>query len=67
MFTDFFIKRAVFSSVCSLIIILVGVVGYTRLPVKEYPAIDPPVVSVTTTYLGANPGTVETEVTEILE
>ncbi|MGB3237899.1 MAG: efflux RND transporter permease subunit [Geitlerinemataceae cyanobacterium] len=67
MFTDFFIKRAVFSSVCSLIIILVGVVGYTRLPVKEYPAIDPPVVSVTTTYLGANPNTVETEVTEILE
>ncbi|RMG11604.1 MAG: efflux RND transporter permease subunit, partial [Cyanobacteria bacterium J055] len=67
MFTDFFIKRPVFSSVCSLIVILVGVVGYGRLPVKEYPAIDPPVVSVTTTYLGANPSTVETEVTEILE
>ncbi|MBW4494649.1 MAG: efflux RND transporter permease subunit [Oscillatoria princeps RMCB-10] len=67
MFTNFFIKRAVFSSVCSLLIILVGLVGYTRLPVQEYPTIDPPVVSVTTVYPGANPQVVETEVTEILE
>ncbi|MCU0516001.1 MAG: efflux RND transporter permease subunit [Oscillatoria sp. Prado101] len=67
MFTNFFIKRSVFSSVCSLLIILVGLVGYTRLPVQEYPTIDPPVVSVTTVYPGANPQVVETEVTEILE
>ncbi|MBE9042132.1 efflux RND transporter permease subunit, partial [Oscillatoriales cyanobacterium LEGE 11467] len=67
MFTDFFIKRPVFSAVCSILIVLVGLVGYTRLPVKEFPSIDPPVVSVSTTYPGANPRTVETEVTEILE
>ena len=67
MFTHFFIKRPVFASVCSLIIILVGIVGYTRLPVQEYPTIDPPVVSVNTVYPGANPQVVETEVTEILE
>ena len=67
MFTHFFIRRPVFASVCSLIIILIGIVGYTRLPLQEYPSIDPPVVSVSTTYPGANPRVVETEVTEILE
>jgi hydrophobe/amphiphile efflux-1 (HAE1) family protein len=67
MFTEFFIKRPVFSSVCSLLIILIGIVGYTRLPVQEFPNIDPPVVSVTTVYPGANPQVVETDVTEILE
>ena len=58
MFTDFFIKRPVFSAVCSILIVLVGLVGYTRLPVKEFPSIDPPVVSVSTTYPGANAETV---------
>jgi len=67
MFTHFFIKRPVFASVCSLLIILVGIVGYTRLPVQEYPSIDPPVVSITTIYPGASPQVVETEITEILE
>lgn len=67
MFTNFFIRRPVFASVCSILIILVGMVGYTRLPVQEYPSIDPPVVSVTTVYPGASPEIVETEVTEILE
>ena len=67
MFTNFFIKRPVFASVCSLLIMIIGIVGYTRLPVQEFPTIDPPVVSVRTTYPGANPEVVETEVTEILE
>ncbi|MEB3342174.1 efflux RND transporter permease subunit [Okeania sp.] len=67
MFTNFFIKKPVFASVCSLMIILIGLVGYTRLPIQEFPTIEPPVVSVQTTYPGANPEVVETEVTEILE
>ena len=67
MSTNFFIKRPVFASVCSLLIILVGLVGYARLPVQEFPTIDPPVVSVRTNYPGASPEVVETEVTEILE
>ena len=67
MFAHFFIKRPVFASVCSLLIILVGFVGYTRLPVQEFPSIDPPVVNVNTIYPGANSNVVETEVTEILE
>jgi len=67
MFTNFFIKRPVFASVCSLLIIILGLVGYTRLPVQEYPKIDPPIVTVSTSYPGASPQVVETEVTEILE
>ncbi|MCL2934854.1 MAG: efflux RND transporter permease subunit, partial [Trichodesmium sp. MAG_R03] len=67
MSTNFFIKRPVFASVCSLLIILIGLVGYARLPVQEFPTIDPPVVSVRTNYPGASPEIVETEVTEILE
>lgn len=67
MFTNFFIRRPVFASVCSLLIVLVGLVSYARLPLQEYPSIDPPVVSVRTVYPGANPQVVETEVTEILE
>ncbi len=67
MFSNFFVKRPVFASVCSLLIVIVGLVGYVRLPVQEFPDIDPPVVSVTTVYPGANPRVVETEVTEILE
>lgn len=67
MFTNFFIRRPVFASVCSLLIVLIGLVSYTQLPLQEYPSIDPPVVSVRTVYPGANPLVVETEVTEILE
>ncbi|UZQ55518.1 efflux RND transporter permease subunit [Trichothermofontia sichuanensis B231] len=67
MFTNFFIRRPVFASVCSLLIVLIGLVSYSRLPLQEYPSIDPPVVSVRTIYPGANPLVVETEVTEILE
>ncbi|WP_448561772.1 efflux RND transporter permease subunit [Trichothermofontia sp.] len=67
MFTNFFIRRPVFASVCSLLIVLIGLVSYTRLPLQEYPSIEPPVVSVRTVYPGANPLVVETEVTEILE
>ena len=67
MFTNFFIRRPIFASVCSLLIILIGVVSYTRLPVREYPDIEPPIVNVSTVYPGANPRVVETDVTEILE
>ncbi len=61
------IKRPVFATVMSLAIVLLGVIAYTRLPVREYPDVDPPVVSVTTFYRGASPSVVETEITEYLE
>lgn len=46
------IKRPVFASVMGLVIILFGAISFTRLPVREYPDIDPPVVSITTLYRG---------------
>ncbi len=48
-------------------LIVFGLIGYYQLPVREFPDVDPPVVSVTTVYPGANPEVVETEVTEVLE
>jgi len=61
------IQRPVFATVMSLAIILFGVIGFSRLPVREYPDIDPPVVSITTFYRGASPSVVETEITDVLE
>lgn len=61
------IKRPVFATVLSLIILLVGLISYDRLTVREYPAIDEPVVSVVTVYTGASPEVVESQVTKPLE
>ena len=61
------IQRPVFASVMSLVILLFGALSFLRLPVREYPDIDPPVVSITTFYRGASPSVVETEITDILE
>ena len=51
--SDLCIRRPVFATVLSLAIMLVGLVSYTRLPVREYPKSDEPVVTVDTTYRGA--------------
>ena len=61
------IKRPVFATVMSLSIVLLGYISFTRLPVREYPETDPPIVSVTTYYRGASPNVVETEITDVLE
>ena len=61
------IKRPVLSIVMSLLIILFGVVGYTFLGLREYPAIDPPVITVSTNYSGANPEVISSQITEPLE
>jgi multidrug efflux pump len=61
------IKRPVFATVMSLAILLLGYISFTRLPVREYPETDPPIVSVTTIYRGASPSVVETEITDVLE
>jgi HAE1 family hydrophobic/amphiphilic exporter-1 len=67
LFVDFFIHRPVFATVCALLIILTGAVCIPNLPVAMYPALAPPVVSVTTNYVGANADTVEKAVTIPLE
>ncbi len=61
------IRRPVFASVMSFTILLFGIIAFLRLPVREYPDIDPPIVSVITTYRGASPSVVETEITNVLE
>lgn len=61
------IQRPVLATMMSLSLVLFGAISLSRLPVRELPDIDPPIVSVNTTYVGANAAVVETEVTERLE
>ena len=61
------IRRPVFATVLSLVIMLLGVVSYDRLSVREYPKIDEPVVTVSTTYRGASAEIIESQVTKPLE
>ncbi len=61
------LKRPILATVMNLLIILFGVVGYSFLAVREYPAIDPPVVNVRTSYAGANSDIIESQITEPLE
>src|ERR1700712_795300 len=61
------LKRPVLATVMNLIIILFGIVGFTFLAVRDYPAIDPPIISVSTSYTGANPDIIANQITEPLE
>ncbi len=61
------IKRPVLATVINLVIILLGIVSWQRLTVREYPNIDVPVVTVQTKYVGANANIIETQVTKPLE
>ena len=65
--SDISVKRPVFASVLSLLIIAFGLVSFDRLPLREYPDIDPPIVSVSTDYPGASANIVETRITEVVE
>ena len=64
---SFSIKRPVFASVLSITIILFGVVGFNMLGLREFPSVDPPIVTVSTSYVGANADVISTQITEILE
>jgi len=61
------IQRPVFATVMSLAILLFGIISFTQLPVREYPDIDPPIISVVTLYRGASSNVVETEISDVLE
>ena len=67
MFVDTFIRRPILSGVCSLVIMLAGVLAIPNMPIAWYPEVAPPTVSVTAIYTGANAETVETAVTTPLE
>jgi len=65
--SDISVKRPVFATVINLILITFGVVAFFQLPLREYPDIDPPVVSINTSYPGASAAIVESKITQVLE
>jgi multidrug efflux pump len=65
--SDLSVKRPVFAAVIAMLVAVVGVVGFFGLSVREYPDVDPPVVSVQTQYIGAAANVVETRITQVLE
>lgn len=67
MISDIALKRPVGATVLSLAIVLLGIVGFTFLGVRLYPAIDPPIITVQTSYTGANAEIIESQITEVLE
>ena len=61
------LRRPVLATVMNIVIVVFGVIGFKFLGVRDYPAIDPPNISVSTSYGGANPDIIETQITEPLE
>ncbi len=67
MFTDYFIKRPIFASVCSIIIAVVGLICMINLPIEQFPPIAPPQISIKSVYIGASSEVVESSVTIPIE
>ncbi|HNI55611.1 MAG TPA: efflux RND transporter permease subunit [Chitinophagales bacterium] len=61
------INRPVLATVISILILLFGIIGYSFLGVREFPSVDPPIITVTTNYTGANADIIESQITEVLE
>jgi multidrug efflux pump len=61
------IKRPVLATVMSIVIVVFGVIGYNFLGIRDFPSIDPPIISVSTSYSGANADVIESQITEPLE
>ncbi|MDB5047759.1 MAG: efflux transporter permease subunit [Fibrobacteres bacterium] len=66
-FSSLFIRRPVLGIVLNLVIVLMGIISFRFLGVRDYPSVDPPIVTVSTTYTGAAPEVMEAQVTEPLE
>lgn len=67
LISDVSIRRPVFATVISLLIVVFGLAGLDRLPVREYPDVDPPLVSVSVSYPGAAPGVIDTQIVQTIE
>ncbi len=67
LLSDISIRRPVLATMLSLGLVLFGIIGYLNLPVRDYPDVDPPVISISTVLPGADPQVVESAVTDILE
>lgn len=65
--SDVSVKRPVFACVLSLLLVIFGLVAFNMLPLREYPDIDPPVVTVETNYVGAAASVVDSQITQIVE
>ena len=65
--SEYSVRRPVFASVISMLLIILGLAAMFRLPVRQYPEVDAPVVSIETRYRGASAEVVETKVTQIIE
>src|SRR6478609_178030 len=61
------IKRPVLATVLSVVIVVFGIIGYKFLGVRDFPSVDPPIISVSTSYSGANSDVIESQITEPLE
>ncbi|MBV7257170.1 efflux RND transporter permease subunit [Pacificimonas sp. WHA3] len=67
MISDVSVKRPVFAVVLSLLLVIAGIAGFMQLPVREYPSIEPPIVSVDVRYPGAAAAVVESQITQLIE
>ena len=65
--SDISVKKPVFASVLSILLVVFGLVSFQKLPLREYPDIDPPVITIETIYPGASASVVETQITQLLE
>jgi multidrug efflux pump len=67
LISDVAVKRPVFATVISLLLVVFGFIAYQRLPLREYPDIDTPIITIKTEYVGASANVVETKITQLVE
>ena len=67
MLSDLSVKRPVFAAVAAIILVVIGLAAFATLPIRELPNVDPPVVSIQTTYRGASAEIIEERITQVLE
>jgi multidrug efflux pump len=67
MLSDLSVKRPVFAAVAAIILCVIGLAAFLNIPIRELPSVDPPVVSISTTYRGASAEIVEERITQVLE
>ncbi|MCK5912026.1 MAG: efflux RND transporter permease subunit, partial [Caulobacter sp.] len=67
MISDLSVRRPVFAAVAAIILCVIGLAAFTGLPIRELPNVDPPVVSVSTSYRGASAEVIEERITQVIE
>ena len=65
--SDTSVRRPVLATVLNLLIIVFGILSFTQLPLREYPDVDAPIITITTDYRGASASVIETRITEVIE